>query len=268
MRAIMALVGTTLAFSSLACGEKVDSTDVRTHGVYAAMRASAEGNGQTTVTADLRVGGSGSNTHLDLKGSDELVAWAATGQSQKMSKVKPDVLAEYYIYKASLAVEAGDIVVAFNRGPEDTSAPNSHVTLPAPFTIAGLAPGQEVSRAVGVTLTWVPSPTGGNMRWERSGCLSGAATIPDAGSLTLDPASLVLPIVDAGAPSKTPLDASPLDSAALDAGAGNSLDAGPTSCAAQVCLERSGSGMVDPAFGEGGSFSATQRRCVAFNLVP
>jgi hypothetical protein len=265
MRATMALIGTALAFSSLACGERVDSTDVRTHGIYAAMRALAEGNGQTAVTADLRVGGSGSNTHLDLKGSDELVAWAATGQSQKMSKVKPDALAEYYIYKASLAIEAGEIVVAFNRGLDDTSAPNSRVTLPDPFTIAGLAPGQEVSRAQGVTMTWAASPAGGNMRWERSGCLRGAGTIPDAGSLTLDPASLALPIVDAGAPVTRPLDAGALDAATFDAGA---PDAGPTSCAAQVCLERDRSGMVDPAFGEGGSFSATQRRCVAFNLIP
>src|SRR5512136_236062 len=112
---IPALIGVTLAFSSVACGEKVDSTDVRTTGIYAEMGALAEGNGQTMATVDLRVGGAGSNTHLNLKGNDELVASAATGQSQKMSKVKPTVLADYYIYGATLAVEAGEIVIVFNR---------------------------------------------------------------------------------------------------------------------------------------------------------
>ena len=258
MRRVPALIGVAFAFTWVACGKTIDSTDLRTSGVSAEMSAVADGSGQTMVTADLRQG-SGSSTHLDLKGSDELVAIAATGQSQKMTKVKPSDIANYYVYRASLAVETGVVVVAFNRGPEDTSAPGSQATLPDPFTLAGVVPGQTVTRARGLTLTWTPVPGGGNMLWTRSGCLSGSGTIPDAGSLSFDDAGLASPTLDD--PPRIPLDA-----ATLDAGA-TRPDGGIASCAAQICLERSGSGLVDPAFGAGGSFVTTQRRCVAFTLV-
>jgi hypothetical protein len=218
------------------------------------------------VTADLRVG-AGSNTHLNLKGSDELVASAASGQSQKMSKVKPYPLADYYVYGATLAGEAGEILVAFQRGPDDISAPSSRANLPEPFTLAGVSAGQSVSRAKGMTLTWAPVPGGGSMRWTGSGCLGGGGTTPDSGSLNFDPTRLAEPIVDAGLPPISLIDAGALDAAPPDGG-GARPDGGVTSCAAQVCVERNGSGLVDPAFGAGGSFATTQRRCVAFNLVP
>ena len=259
MRKKLALIGVAFAFS-FACGRTIDSTDLRTSGVSAEMSAVAEGNGQTTVTADLRQG-SGSSTHLDLKGSDELVAIAATGQSLKMTKVKPSDIANYYVYRAILSVEAGVIVVAFNRGPDDKSAPNSQASLPEAIILSGVVPGQTVSRARGLTLTWAPVPGGSTMRWTRSGCLTGSGTIPDSGSLTFDAASLAAPILD-----DPPWIPPGLDAATVDGGAARP-DGGVASCAAQICLERSGSGLVDPGFGAGGSFVTTQRRCVAFTLL-
>lgn len=71
MEKILALIGVASAFSLMACGKTIDSTDLRTSGISAEMSAVAEGNGQTVVTVDLREGSTG-DTHVDLKGSDEL----------------------------------------------------------------------------------------------------------------------------------------------------------------------------------------------------
>jgi len=82
------------------------------------------------------------------------------------------------------------------------------------------------------------------------------------GSLTFDATGLATPDLDEPPPPWP----SALDAATVDAGV-RRPDGGIASCAAQICLERSGSGLVDPGFGAGGSFVTAQRRCVAFTLV-
>jgi len=218
-----------------ACTEDVDSTDVRTSGVYADMEVLATGNGQSEVTVGLKVGGTNSNTFLELDGEDELVA-SADGQNRNLTE-------RGNYYEATFDTDAGgtEFKVAFNRGPEDTDAPDSHVTLPAPFELAGLDQGQTVSRADGFTLTWETSPDDDDMRWELDGdCLFHESDgISDTGTVTIS--------------------ASDFDPHSGDE---------DTTCNARICVERSRRGSVDSAFGEGGVIEAIQRRCVSFESAP
>jgi hypothetical protein len=46
----------------------VESTDIRTTGVYPVIDVTAEGSGTSRVLVKLKVGGINSNTYLDLTG--------------------------------------------------------------------------------------------------------------------------------------------------------------------------------------------------------
>src|SRR3569832_2813747 len=75
---------TLLALPALcACTESVESTDVRTTGVYPEFQIVADGSGTTNASARLKVGGNDSNTFLDLQGSDVLEV-SAKRQTQRM----------------------------------------------------------------------------------------------------------------------------------------------------------------------------------------
>src|SRR4030095_9550092 len=58
------------------CRQEVESTDVRTSGVYPVIDVTADGSGSTRVQVKLKVGGSASNTFLELTGEDRLTATA------------------------------------------------------------------------------------------------------------------------------------------------------------------------------------------------
>jgi hypothetical protein len=218
-----------------ACAEDVDSTDVRTSGVYAEIDVLAAGNGKSEVTTDLRVGGSDSNTHLKIKGEDELVA-TGDGVAKTMSL-------SGFLYKASFDVEAEDteFVVAFMRGPDDDDAPNSNATLPAPFVLAGVESGAQVARAAGFQLTWTAATVGDGMSWQLDGdCLfPQTGSMSDTGQLRVDPSDFK---VHSGEEQNT--------------------------CNASICVSRSRNGQLDPAYGEGGVIKAAQRRCIAFVSTP
>jgi hypothetical protein len=221
------------ALGAMACSEHVDSTDVRTSGVYADMSVHASGNGKSDVQVDLLVGGSNSNTHLVLKGADKLTATVGT-VSRVLSK-------SGNVYATTFDGEAAEtqFVVSFTRGPDDTSAPNSSVTLPEGFIIGGIA--QTVSRQVGFTATWQAGTKGEPVTW----VLRGDCLVAQAGSIS-----------DAG---QTVIPASRFVAAASQEQA---------TCNASFCLERDRQGTIDPAFGEGGVFGATQNRCAAFLSAP
>jgi hypothetical protein len=236
MRAIGLWVTLTLALGAVACSEDVDSTDVKTSGVYAVMSTIADDSGQSKVTVDLKVGGSNSNTHLDLKAEDKLTATVATttktlSQNRNVYETTFDGQAEGTVF-----------VVAFTRGADDKSAPNSTMTLPAPFTVGGITAGQTVSRQTGFTATWTLSTDA--MQWTidspASGCLFLASKpISDTGQTVITAADFS---VHSGEEQAT--------------------------CNATFCLERTRKGALDPAYGEGGVINATQKRCVAFNSAP
>ena len=62
---------------ALACSdESVESEDIRTTGIYPEIQVTATGNGSSLVRVRLKVGGSDSNTYLNLTGDDTLSASA------------------------------------------------------------------------------------------------------------------------------------------------------------------------------------------------
>ncbi len=224
-----------LASTSLAagCRQKVESTDVRTSGVFPVIDVSADGSGSTRVQVKLKVGGPASNTFLDLTGEDRLTATAG-GVTKDLDGSGGTSVS----YSATFPTEAaGPFVIAFMRGPADTDAPATTVDLPAPFTVALAA--REISRASGdLAFTWTPAGTGDLDLSLYGSCIDIVLqTIPDDGTATISGDQIH---------AQTATDA----------------------CTATLALARTRSGTVDPAFTEGGDVSARQLRSVTFTSTP
>src|SRR5688572_15712553 len=125
MRTMIAAVS-LLAFG---CTESVESNDVRTSGIYPEITVTGTGNGSSTVSVRLKVGGSDSNTFLDLKGDDELKA-TVDGETKTL-----DGSGNTYQTTFGTDAEGTEFTVAFLRGDQDDDAPESTVTMPAPFDL-------------------------------------------------------------------------------------------------------------------------------------
>jgi hypothetical protein len=224
------------ALGLVACSEEhVDSTDVKTSGMYASMRVEASGNGSSELRMLLTVGGD-DGTIVDLKNGETLTGSAGT-EEKRLSR-------QGDAYEATFATEAGgtEFVVAFNR-VEFEDAPNSSVVLPDPFEITAPANGAEISRTSDITVTWADPVAGGQMSWSLDGdCLVNLADGgSDSGEATISGADIAEDL---------------------------SSDDAESTCGLDRCLERSRSGSVDSAFGEGGEAVAIQRRCIGINSTP
>ncbi|HEY5959398.1 MAG TPA: hypothetical protein VIV60_22725 [Polyangiaceae bacterium] len=240
-----------LAFGFMACNdEKVESEDIRTSGIYAAFHVLATGNDKTTATSELRVGGD-SGTIIILTGEDKLVCTATVPELAPTTKTLSKDGNEY---KATFSGDAAStqFLFAFNRSDEDETAPDSHVVLPDPFTISGVAPTDEISRAASLSVTWDPSETKDATTWSLDGdCLfKSDGTVPDDGALTL---------------SGSDFNSTPSADDAAKAG-----DSAKANCTATLCIEKKRHGTLDPAFAreEGGVIDAIQRRCTQFISTP
>lgn len=240
MRRIAALLAAALA----GC-ESIQSEDIATHGIYADLESDGYGSGTTLVSAELRAGGELSNVTVDLGPCDRLAA--TLGGLERTMARRDDVLGRVW-YETSFAGEpaGAPLRVAFLRtdgggctapGP---SAPDSTVTLPAPFSIAAPAAGASLSRSAPFAVSWTPA-TPDPMRLTIAGLCVRAASFAVAGgtSSMLVPAGALQPVSD------------PL-----------------ASCAVELELTRFRTGTVDPAFGEGGRFVARQTRRVTAQSVP
>jgi len=224
------LLGISLAAG---CRQQVESTDIRTSGIYPDVDVVADGSGSTQVKVRLKVGGPASNTFLDLVGDDHLRVTAG-GVTKEMDGTGVS-------YVATFPTEAaGPFVIAFMRGAADTSAPSTTVNLPAPFALT--LPARELSRATDdLTFNWAPTSGTGDIDESVAGsCVDLILeTIPDDGTATI---------------SRDQLHTSP----------GGSGD----SCTVTVSLARAQSGQPDPAFTEGGSVTASQLRSGTFTSKP
>jgi hypothetical protein len=215
------------------CRQEVESTDVRTSGVYPVVDVLAEGTGTSRVTVKLKVGGPASNTFLELTGDDQLTATAA-GSTRDLDS------SGTVSYAATFQTEAaGPFVIGFLRGPDDTDAPTTTVNLPEPFTMA--LDATEISRAAAdLTIVWTAGGAGNIEETVSGSCIQTIfETIPDDGTATISRDRI-----------------RPHD--------GHTGD----SCTVTVTLARVQSGQVDPAFTEGGNVKARQVRSVSFTSTP
>jgi hypothetical protein len=187
--------------------------------------AVADGSGATTARGELW------STCTPDPGGDDNLDVTARGRN------------EYLDGPVVFEFDDGGTLFTFglSRGDDAEDAPSSTVTLPERFTLSGIEEGGEVSRAGGVTLTWLADDAGDPMRWHVSGaCLVAAEDrFPDSGSLALD---------------------------------GGDVRAQPgreaERCAAELCVERRRNGRLDPFFDGNGTIYAAQRRCVGFTSRP
>ncbi len=229
--------------------EHVESVDIRTSGMYAAMDVVADGSGDTDVRVELRVGGD-DGTIVDLAEEDKLMV--TVGDSVKTLNPSGDV------YRATVAGDEGgvEVKISFVRSDEDESALNSVVMLPERFEIEGAEFDTNISRATGeLVVTWEPSDVDVDMRWTLdtdNECMwDTEGDMNDSGSLTI---------------SGDDFDSTPSADGAVDDPEDNS-----EVCVATLCIYRDIRGQLDPEFdveNEGGYIRASQKVCGQFISIP
>lgn len=214
------------------CTETVESTDVRTSGIYPEITVTATGNGNSTVTVRLKVGGNDSNTFLDLQAPDKLEV--SVGDDTRGTEKSGNT------YSVTFPEDAPgtEFTVAFDRNG-DGDAPDSTVTLPEGFDLT--VEDEEAVRPDGVVAySWTPSGDG-DMNWGVEGeCIFDATgTTPDDGAATVE---------------------------AEDIDATSSAE--EEECTVRLELQRIAGGDLDPAFTEGGEIRAIQLRRGTFISRP
>jgi hypothetical protein len=174
----LCLVGLT----SMGCStETTGSSNIKTGGIAALIDVYANDDTTATVHVELKVGGSSSNTYVNLEGSDELVATAG-GKTKTLSSV------DRGIYEADFSgLEPGTEFQVTLERPDDTTASENSGILPDPFDFT--EPASDLSRKDDdLDLVWDPSGTGDDMEIE----IDGDCTFPyshkmaDTGAYTVD----------------------------------------------------------------------------------
>lgn len=216
----------------LGCSEEVESTDVRTTGVYPEFTVTATGNGSSRVEARLKVGGNNSNTFLDLTGGDTLEV-TVDGETKTLD-------GNDETYSATFDVDAGgtEFIFAFLRDGDD-DAPMSVVELPEPFEMEVTT--AEAQRTVDdVELTWEPEGPGDvDVHVDGDCFFFHAGDTPDDGAHSVAAEDLVGPGDDDG-----------------------------EECTGTVELTRNERGTIDDAFTEGGEIVARHVRRDTFKSLP
>jgi hypothetical protein len=235
----------------LAACQSISSSNVTTQGIYADLSATSDGS-STHVEARLKTGGQVSNTYLDLQNGDSLTAYAGSDTSP-MSK--NTLLGEVWYTSNFMASTTNMLVrVDFERAHDahtmeclGGSAPNSLATVPDAFEISAPTQNASVSRKSGaIQIAWSPSGSTDHMEYSVNGsCIEPMLSqliSNDSGTLTIPAGSLK----DAPNPTMQ----------------------GSTSCTITVEITRQRAGKIDPAYGEGGTFSAAQVRQIAIQSTP
>jgi hypothetical protein len=235
-------VGLVCLLAGVGCKETVDSTDVRTSGIYAKYEAISNGD-ETHVTARLLVGGDESNTELRLSESDRLRA-TVDGESKNLTDPNDNGMYDAFFDSTASGAE---VTISFTRGDDDQDAPNSMAYLPETFTLAGVDNNEEISREDAIVITWDPSTADNQTDWTLEGdCIDTEFDLDagDSGTVTIAAGRVEPKFSD---------------------------DADQT-CDVTFTLDSIVSGTVDSHFNDDsdgpGEFLAIQRRSIAFRSAP
>ena len=225
----------SLCLAGCTC-ESVKSNDIKTSGLYALLEANAPGSGKVEVKATLTLG-QGSLTYLELAAGDALTA--TVGPTARAMSRTSAFGATWY--QASFDGDAADTTVKVALLREaDTSAPESVVTLPAPFAFTAPVANTPFPRGGGITLSWSGAGQADPLHVSaRGACITSVDTdlSGDSGTHTLVPF-----VAASGAAADT--------------------------CDVAIALVRTRVGHVDPAYGKGGAFKATVQRSLTVRSTP
>ena len=229
--AVLGLVGVLAAGCSK---ETTSSRNIKTPGIAALIDVYADTATTATVHVELRVGGSDSNTYVDLDNGDELRAKA--GDQERVLTTR-----DSGIYEANFSGVGAETMfsVVLDR-PSDTTAADNSGSLPAPFDLA--KPTAGLSRQDDdLAVEWSPSGTDDGMTFELDGdCIFKFTNEPsDVGSFTIEKGSLKSTGGD-----------------------------DPKTCDITVDAQRSRAGTVDAAFDPESWFRLHQRRSTKFSSNP
>jgi hypothetical protein len=225
----------------LAACTSVDSDNILTSGMYADIRATATGDGDTTVRTTLYLENPGSLNFIELEGGDQLIAYAPDGDSQIMRQAQFLGITNYSA-RFEIDDSGSEFIVELSR-IVDEGAPDSRVFLPEGFDI--LNPEDEAySRAADdIVLEWDPFDTGDDMDVVVTGNCIQTYSVGVEG----DPG---VAVIEAGSLVKSEGDTVPDD------------------CDLVVEITRSTPGDVDPAYGFGGVARGQQVRTVGVVSSP
>jgi len=229
--------------------ESVDSTNIDTAGIYAELSVTATGDGTSLVDATLLLG-QGSANFLDLEGGDKISAWMILpgSDSSMIANMAESHFGGATWYTATFQTQGEDTEFGVNLDRSSSghvSAPESYVTLPAPFVLSTASGAASFSRAdtEEFLVQWDPFAfaAGDVMTYEVTGSCIQTSTggVGSADSLQLAQGFLL-----------------PYTNRESD------------SCPVTVTLQLTRSGVVDPAYGKGGYFRGIQERSMTLQCLP
>src|SRR6185369_8687145 len=220
------------------CGS-TNSENVKSKAIHARIDVKGENN-STRVDVGLTIG-SASGTSLVISGPDSLKA-TARGVTQPLTKVNGLLGDVGYTTTFNFNQPGTEIVVNLDR-PDDTSCPNSRISMPDPFTITSPASLQVFTSQATLPVTWTPAGSGTvdmkiSTRCTNAGGnevnFSRTLTTADSGTASV-PVSTILP-----------------------------TDSYNTAipCTSDIEITRTATGTIDPNYNKKNSITGTQSRTV------
>ncbi len=220
--------------------QSVDTDKTLTSDMYAQVSATTKGDGTTVVRA-IFLDDADSENDIELEGDDHLSAYLPLGQEKILREPEDDDIRGYLATFDTDEVNSV-FIVGLSR-IVDVSAPDSRVTLPAPFAIT-TAEGAELSRATDdIVIDWEDSGFNDKMVYR----VSGDCIVSVEGRVAADPGSLTVPAAD------------------IVLRQGEAIDA---SCMVTLTLTRSRDGFVDTNYGLCGDAAGRQSRDFRFTTDP
>ncbi len=230
----------SIAFGAVACTD-VKSEEVTTAGMYLDYTVVTEGEGTgSNVNTLLRVGGLTSTTYVDLSAGDQLTV-AVAAEEAVLSQVSLGVV-HSYTQRFEADTEGSEFTLSFDR-VDQTGAPESIASLPAPFTVTMPEVDSTFSRSNDtgeIVVAW------DNQSDDRVNITVHGDCFASYFALNEDDASThTIP---------------------LSYFKDNEYDSA-SSCTAEIAVERLRTGTVDPEFSDGQS-QGVQRRTVSVLIEP
>lgn len=229
--AVLGLVG----FAAMGCSkESTSSTNIKTGGIAARIDVYADTNTTARVHVELVVGGTSSNTYVNLEGGDKLVAKAGD-ESKTLTSTDTGVFDVTFS-----GVEAEEPISVSLERPADTTAPGNSGTLPPPFDVEKPEAGKS-RKTDDLAVAWAPSGSGDPMDLDFSGsCIySNDKSVSDTGAYTVKKGTLE--------------------------STGGEM---PETCDLTLDIQRTRKGVADSAFDPESYFRLHQRRSTSFTSLP